>query len=322
MNRLPLLILLVGLLVGGGCAKLERPTEKSLLTFPKGRMAVDAVGLELGVAQLDVKQADHFDSFWNLLDQQEFPLELRKLLDQNGLRIAVMSSHPPPTLNELVGPPKIDPESLSEFEKALHAKGLLRPASRMVTHERISNREGQAHEIVTSDTQSETSWIIHQEDSKTVGTGKLVRGVMSITTFPQGDGSVRLVIQPQIHHGQVRPRIGVGQRSFLVESGQFVVPINALKFETTLRAGESLVIAPTRDVAELGSIMFGNNLASNDTLRENEVDEFKLVQSIKPSNSQPQPLHRILMVRVVQTQMDDLFSTSNVGEKLTTNSIQ
>ena len=184
----------------------------------------------------------------------------------------------------------------------------MRPQPRMLSHQRISNREGQAHKVDTSEVHSEASWIIRSGDSQTVGFGKLVQGVISITTFPQGDGSVRLVVLPEIHHGQAHPRIGAGQGSFLIESTQHITPIDELKFEVSLRCGESLVIAPTKDVSEKGKIFFGS---LQPTVIASELDKGIL--------DKPVPTHRMLLVRVVQTQMDDLFSDSNLNEKLTTN---
>ena len=211
-------------------------------------------------------------------------------------------------LNELIEDQKIDPAFMNEFEKQLNAKGLMRPQPRMLSHQRISNREGQAHTIVTSEIHNEASWIVRTGDSQTVGSGKLVQGIISITTYPQGDGSVGLVILPEIHHGQAHPRIGAGQGSFLVESTQHSLSIDELKFEVNLRSGESLVIAPTKDISEMGKIFFGS-LQSSAHL--SDLD--------KEIPDKPVPTHRMLLIRVVQTQMDDLFSNSNLNEKLITN---
>lgn len=263
-------------------------------------MAPDAVGLELGVAQLDSSQAESFEAFWNLLDHLELPLELRKQLDQNGLSAAIMAAHPPPMLGQLVAPPVVDPEDLTELEKQLHARGLLKPKPRMIIHDRISNREGQSHPIPVSELHAEASWIVRNGDRQTVGFGKQVQGIMAVTTYPQGDGSVRLIFHPEIHHGESRPRIVGGERSFLVESGKSVIPIHDLKLEVTLRAGESIIIAPTRDLSELGKLLFGSSRPAPEEAR-------KIF-----------PTHRILMVRVVQTQMDDLFTDHHLTEKLTT----
>lgn len=263
-------------------------------------MAVDAVGLELAVAQLDASQSESFEAFWNLLDQQELPLELRKRLDQNGIRAAVMASHPPPMFQQLVDPRVLGPDEMDELEKQLHANGLLQPTPRMITHDRISNREGQAHIVQTSEFHPQASWLVRNGEMQTPGYGEHVRGVMAVSTFPQGDGSVRLIIRPEIHDGASRPRIGVGGGTFLIESGQSVTPIDDLKMDITLRAGEAIVLAPTSDVSDLGRIFFGGS----------ELDNH--------SESKKRPhTHRILLIRVVQTQMDDLFSDTNLGEKLT-----
>ena len=287
-----------------GCAPWEKPDKKSTLTFPKTRIAVDAVGLELGVVQLDSDQSETFEQFWGLLDQQELPLELRKRLDQNGIRAAIMSSHPPALLHDLVEPKPIRMDKLTELEKQLHAKGLLREKQRMIAHERISSREGQSRPVATSGNHAEISWIIRNGDKQTVGSDKSVRGVISVTSYPQGDGSVRLVFKPEIHHGRIRHRIGAAEHAFLMKESQAVTPVDDLKFAVTLRSGESIVIAPTQDVADLGKLLFGNS----DIASESDV---AVAQASRPT-------HRILLVRVVQTQMDDLFSESNLVEKLTT----
>ena len=312
MRAIFLTILSVSISLGIGCAKIEPPVQKTSLTFPKSRIAVDAVGLDIGVAQLDSSQSKTFETFWGLLDQQELPLERRKVLDRNGLRVAIMSSHAPPQLNQLVDPPEIDPDLLNEFERQLFAKGLLRPQTRMLSHERISNREGQAHKVETSEVHREISWVIQADDQQTAGSGKLVRGVISVTTYPQGDGSVRLIVRPEIHHGQSRPRIGAGQGSFLVESSQFITPLDELKFELNLRSGESLVIAPTKDVSDMGKILFGTLQTAGNSVG---LDSAGLDSS---APKKPVATHRMLLIRVVQTQMDDLFSDSNLNEKLTT----
>ena len=314
-----LFFILICVVLAGGCAKIEQPIPKTALTFPKGRIAVDAVGLELGVAQLDSSQSETFDEFWRMLDQQELPLQVRQMLDANGIRVAVMASHAPTAFNQLVDVAVINPEVLNEFESQLHAKGMLRPQRRMVTHQRISNREGQAHEVVTSVVHPEASWVIKSGETQTAGFGQQVRGLISITTYPRGDGSVRLVVRPEIHHGQERARIGVGESSFLFQSGQHVTAIDELKFEVNLRSGESLVIAPTADNSGVGKLLFGN--ATDGLEIEAALNEQK--QEKENSNhNRPVPLHRMMMVRVVQTQMDDLFSNANLGEKLSTNPIR
>lgn len=293
-----LLVIPLGVLLG--CAPWDQTKKTGSISFPKARMAVDAVGLEIAVAQLDLGQSESFESFWSLLDQQELSLDLRKRLDQNGIRAAIMASHPPPMFQQLVDPKTLAPEEMNALEVQLNEHGLLRPTPRMVTHDRISNREGESHIVATSEYHPQASWTVLAGSSQTPGVAEHARGVMAISTYPQGDGSVRLIIRPEIHHGLSRQRIGVGGGTFLIESGQSVLPINDLKIEVNLRSGESLVLAPTRDISDLGRIFFGRP----------ELDS-------QPESKKSPLTHRFLVIRVIQTQMDDLFSDSNIGEKLT-----
>ncbi len=297
-----ILLLLICCVCVGGCARLEEPEKRSRNIFPQSKIAIDAVGLELGIAQLDSSQSESFERYWSLLDSQALSLELRKQLDQNGIRVAVMSSNPPSILHSLVADQPIVEAELTEFEKLLHGKNLLRPTQRMIAHERISNREGQAHPITISEPHAEVSWVSRRGDQQTVGSGSSVRGVISVTTYPQGDGSVRLIFTPEIHHGKARHQIGVAERSFLLHQGQTVNKIKDLEFEVNLRAGESIVVAPTTDVADMGKLFFGS---------------YAHVEN-RSVEGRPVPSHRVLLIRVVQTQMDDLFSDANMVEKLTT----
>ena len=303
MSRRVYFLILTLLVCVSGCAEWEAPEMPARSIFPESRIAPDAVGMEVALAQLDARQEDDFEVFWNQLDQQALPLELRKRLDQNGLRAAVMASAPPSILHELIDPPPILPDKLSSLEMQLYLKGLLRKKQRMITHDRISNREGELYSVPVSDIHSQINWNIRNGDMETPGAGAAVRGGVNITTFPQGDGTVKLLIEFEIHHGKSRPQIA--ERSFFKENRQAIYRIEDLKFEVVLMSGESLVLAPTADVADLGKLFFGS--------AQSEADRSGTISSESPAAS-----HRLLLIRIVQTQMDDLFNDSRFVEKLTT----
>ena len=288
----------------GGCAQWDKSEAGREFKFPQGRLASDAVALEIGIAQLDISQSKSFEEFWDLLDQQELPLSERQLLDQNGLRVAIMASHAPATLNELLSPRPLELEDLTLVEEHLMAENRLERKSRMVLHQRIANRDGQAHPVQTSKVHPQFSWTICNGDLKSLGAGQWVRGMIDVTTLPEGDGSVRLRFSPQIYHGEIRPSFGVANKAFFMDATQTICKIEDLTFTVRVRPGETVVIAPTADVEDLGLLFFGDT-------------EAKRSLSQKASHL----THRVLMVRVVQTQMDDLFGDSKTSERLTTTSV-
>ena len=355
-NRFLLITFLSLIVTTCGCAHWRKEKESiggRELKFPKARLSADSVGLEFGLAQLDNSQSMMFEHVWEQLDEQEVDLDVRKLLDQNGIRVAIMPSHAPAQFNKLVAPRPLEHEQLTLVERKLAEKGKLKPKSRMVEHQRISNRDGQSHPIQTSDVHPELSWVIHNNDRQSFGSGKSVRGMFKVTTTPQGDGTVRLRFSPQIYHGDPRPTYDVAGNAFFVESSQAVTKLAHLEFAVTVRPGESVVVAPTADLTDLGKLFFG--MADRNFAPPNEIvsvpDESKsdielLIESLpdhpdddidntnetfdllnldapwedpgKTETVTSNLTHRILMVRVVQTQMDDLFGNSAISERLST----
>ena len=213
-------------------------------------MAFDAVGLEIGIAQLDTDQTGAIDRVWRALDQQELSLETRQQLDKHGLKAAVMSQRPPSDFESLVNPRQVVLEELDGFHRQLYLKGKLKASERMLVHDRISNRQGESHAIPTSQVHPSLSWIIEtpathgSRETSIEQSAENVRGVIDIRTYPQGDGSVRVVVQPQIHHGDVTQQYGATASGFKFNQQQTIAAPESLEFDVSLRSGETLVIGP------------------------------------------------------------------------------
>ena len=144
-----------------GCESFRQSQETyQPPTLPTNRMAPDAVGLEIGIAQLDTGQTETIKRFWLALDQQELSLEARQQLDQHGLRVAIMSQRPPSDFEDLINPREVVLEELDGFQTQLYLKGKLKATDRMLVHNRISNRQGQSHPIPTSRLHPSLSWSI------------------------------------------------------------------------------------------------------------------------------------------------------------------
>ncbi len=308
------ILTLIMLLLLCSCARLDQPKPTNSLQFDAGQMATDSVAFEIGIAQLDNTQIESFEEFWSVLDQQKLPLPVRQRIDQNGLRVAIMASQAPAVLQQLLEPRSLDLEVLDVVEQQLAAKNRMKPKPRMILHERIVNRDGETYPIQTSEIHAEYAWIVRNGELQTVGTGQLVRGLFEIMTLPQGDGSVRLRVTPQIQHGHVQSMIGVAERDFIYDAGQTATRLTDLTFDVTLRPGETLVIAPTADRQDLGRLFFGPATPISPL----EPDPEKALEVTADQPTSTNLTHRMLLVRIVQTQLDDVFGKSLSADPLTT----
>ena len=149
------------LMVTCGCESFRQsPTTYQPLSLPASRLAPDAVGLEIGIAQVDTGQKEAIKRFWRDLDQQELSLETRQKLDKHGLKAAVMSQQPPSDFGDLVNPREIVMEELDGFQKQLYLGGHLKATERILTHNQVSTRQGQPHPIQTSMVHPSLSWTV------------------------------------------------------------------------------------------------------------------------------------------------------------------
>jgi len=205
-----------------------------------------AVALQVAVVQVDNDQQEIIKEFWSRLDSMKLGLADRQIADINGLRYAIMSPQRPAVLDQLLEPRELDISGLTDIQKQMASQGLLESPSRLLHHQRIENDTGEEFEIPVSGYYQQKDWSIVDKNGRTeTGSGELVKAFIQMTTFPQGDGSVRLVVEPEIHHGRPQQRYDVSQRTFLFSESQIEARIEPLKFSIDLQPGESLIMAPT-----------------------------------------------------------------------------
>ncbi len=282
IRLLGLAIMVLLAVVVGGCASWNRDSNDSNdVRLPPNPMMPGAVALEIAVAQIDQDQLETLDKLWNQLDHQAIELETRKRLDQNGLRVGVIPPKSPELLNQLLDDKSIDTSQLEPWQQQYVRSGHDKRRS-LILHERIQNGEGEAHEVPVSDVLPVASWSVTTSDSQFTGQGEQVRGFIKLVTYPKGDGRVTIELVPQIHHGRQRPTIGVAEDAFFFKNQQSVQVLKELRVMYSVRPGETLILGPNAQLEALGGVMFGHG----------QRNDF---------------WHRLLLIRLVRTQHDDLF---------------
>ena len=284
---------LIFLIAVAGCANWSADTEprsSSTFNLNNSRVSPGSVGIEIAVAQVDSDQAAQLENLLGTIDQQKLTLDVRQKLDRNGLRCGIMSARPPAVFHELLQPFVPDPESVDIAARPFALAGLLDPVSRLLLHQRLSNQSDEGYPIGTSDLYEHVEWIVNHSDHEVAGEASSARCFFDLTTYPSPDGSVTLKLAPVIRHGEEIPRIGVADGSFVMDRGQRQVNLEEVEFKVQLRSGQTLVIAANDPFPDRGPV-------------QNRLGQL-LLGSDKPGET------RLLLVRLVQTQMDDLFNYS------------
>lgn len=263
------------------------------------RMEPGSVALEIALAQLDAEQTAELESLMAKTDHQALDLELRKRLDRNGIWAGVLPSKPLAEMSHLLADQPIDVSQLQPWQVDFLEQQGRTTRSPLVLHERIQNGRGEEHPIPVSNTWAERSWVIHEGTGPSVGQGQNVRGYIVLRTYPTGDEGVRLIAVPQIRHGRTQAEYRVAEGSFAYGESQAKVVVDALKIDVRLRPGEILALSASATDGRLGSLLFGAADRSAD-----------LPHASPPDPDEPVG-RRLLLVRLVQTQRNDLFEADH-----------
>ena len=324
---LPLLVGLAAALFFCGCRNLDVGKEKVPgIVLPKSQMESDSIALRVAVAELDNLQKEEFESFIATTDPK-LPLDTRQLLDNNGLRVSVISDVNTSRLQRLLEPRVLERQWLNEQEAELAAAGKLEPVARLETQRHVEKKRGETFSVEISPIRTESIWQMHAMEGVRSDRARLAQCQMRITSWPQPDGSVKVEFVPEIHHGLNLSRIGVDGQSFAVRNRRDIKELRELAFEVSVRPGETIVVAPTNTLERMGKLFF--NAADEESPSKQVVDatgtddvdtsEFfpmldeeaasldapilvgheKIDDVVLEQDGRPKPWQRFLLVRVV-----------------------
>jgi hypothetical protein len=270
--------------VVGACAPLVQETPRPS-RLPPVKLAPDAVVLDAAFVRLPIKDQASYDEIWQAADELALPAELRRTLAWNGLRVGRFGQQLPARLRELLDTPLRPLENPEEAASGDATFGS--------TRQHLSVRSGQRTNLKTSEPYAHLS-VLWSEDGQIRGhTLTDASCLLVLRAFPQGDGRVRFTLVPEIEHGAPRTRWVRGEGMLIQQTGQERLVFQRLEVEATLAAGEWLLVTTTPQLMGLGAAFFAQG-------------------------TEPASHRRMLLVRLSQTQYDDLFAPEQTSAPLAT----
>jgi hypothetical protein len=266
-----------------GCAWIApQPRHLDATILKPAQMAPGSVVLDVFSIRLPAGDPDLGSRVWEEVDEQHFPVEVRRQLEKNGFRAGILAGQIPPSLSRLLDL-KGKPSAAGEVQQVKIAD--------LVTTARVSSQHmqthaGQRYEIAASGV-IEKMPVLVSESGETRGlTYEEAQGIFALHVDPQADGRVQLELVPEIHHGQNRQHWVGDQAIFRLETGRPKRAFEELKLAAVLSPGAMLLLGsqPNRQ-GSLGHYFFLENNGRDDRLDQ-----------------------KLILVRLCQTQHDDLVS--------------
>ena len=259
--------------------------------IPKGKsplaathMSPDAVVLECFFVRVPFGDPKSNHQLWQDVDEQHFPAELRRRLARNGFRVGLAGGQLPVALSELLEL-KDKPAPVSGGAHQSELTGM--ESEPRVVRRHLPIRTGRRKEIVTSGVYDALPVLLRDSGRLSGETYSQAQGLLAVKTFPQGDGRVRLEITPELHHDRARQRWVGDQGVLRLEAGRPRRAFDDLAFSATLLPGSMLILSSLPNLpGSLGHHFF--------TECDGQLEQ------------------KLLVVRLAQTQHDELFSAAEV----------
>lgn len=235
------------------------------------QMSKKSIGLEVATVTLQADQLGMLPEIFSRLDEQVLAPESRQLLSLNGIRAGVLGVQLPESVNLLL---------IEAADRRRHPTAETQPIEDDLRFVQCREKKGADAKL----------WGIRDvaakfNDGEVAATETLSQAecLMRLFGVPQGGAGATIRVIPEIEFGPLRQKYVVQDNAFHMEAKRDQRSYEDLEMEIPLRSGEVMMVTC--------------NPASEDSLGR----AFFFDHS--------QQSQKLLLVRLVQTQIDDLFES-------------
>lgn len=273
-----------------GCALWDVPKSSQPSKPPQNALAQDSVILEAAFAHMPTDEPEVEEAIWKQVDELVLEASVRRRLESNGFRIGILGAQMPTALRDLieqeanVNPLDVEGDDVSGSED-----------SRPYDQRRIQCRAGKRVKIQTAPIVPEFPLLEFDSSGKLLGENlRDAQCQIEIKAFPQGDGSTKVELTPEIEHGDYKNRITTAESSLVMQAGKLRKTFDDLRCHIRVAPGQSII---------LGAIRSDRGMAQ---------------RFFRETRGGGTPQRTVTVIRLAQTQMDDLFAPYRAPEPLAT----
>ena len=264
-----------------GCKPIT-PEVKGRSLLKPASLSPDSLVLDIFFVRFPFDDAAVNGELWDEIDEQHFSPACRNRLFRNGFRVGRVGNRIPVELARLMElgerPVSTDQPRRLELEDI--------EAGPSVRRRHLQIQPGRRSEIIASGFYDELPVITKDGSGQISGdVFRQAQAILALNTRAEGDARIGVSVTPEVHHGQPRTSwVGGNQGVLQLDSSREREVFESLAVEAMLEPGEMFVISSLPNRA--GSL--GHYFLT-------ETRSGKLQQ-------------KLLIIRLSQTQHDDLFS--------------
>ncbi len=270
-----------------GCARWaneDRQPTASTQLFPAMRKSLDSVIVETVLVRFPLSANQELDEIWQQTDESVLDISKRKRLYENGLRAGLIVGEIPKAIRD-----RIEETSYDQSTDALEHAGLAADVDNKMRQ--LHCRSGRRKELIVRRELPEPLTVISTQSGSVSGeTFDQPTVLFELRAIPHGDQQATVELVPEIQHGEMKQSFVSSEFGMRPEFRRPRHAWRELNIPMKLAAGQVMLVAATVPPKCLGSAFFTTHTAD---------------QSVE---------HVLLMLRVAETQLDELFEENSISE--------
>lgn len=270
-----------------GCSLFSKDSDTETTSgefkLPTPQMPADAVVVELQYLRMSEAKIAEVDQLWQISDEQVIPIQTRKRLEANGMRIGLVPGDMPAIVQQWIAEAqqRLRDETLEQASVASNIS---------LVPKQLTFRAGKRKEILLHAEQQQWVPVIYHEGDQLCGdTFEAPEFILGTTAIPHGDGRATLLFTPEIKHGQVRNVVVGKEAAFRFEWQRQRRAFDELLSQITLSPGQTVIVTCTEPPKGLGA-------------------QFFITESFSRQRE-----HVLVLMRLSKTQLDELFDPEGVS---------
>ena len=244
----------LGLMFGlvGGCARwLPKVSDEAPGgVVPKWvEISSDTVGVETILLRLTALDAQGLPELWGASDEQFLSAGLRMELDRNGLRVGKFHGMLPGVVQRWIG------ENAERIQTdPLEQAGVVADVSSFTQIFRC--RASQRKELTIRNFQKDSVTLLYNDGGVKGGRYDRPHFLMSLQATPNGDGSARLQLIPEMEYGEARRVVVAKDSAIRTDERRERLVWKDLGLDLQLQLGDCLLMGATMPAHGLGEHYF------------------------------------------------------------------
>jgi hypothetical protein len=219
-------------------------------------MPDNVAGVEVMIMRMSPDQSAAMEAVWSRTNEQALPFELRRRLDQNGIRATIVDSVIPLPLQAM-----IDSIEKRLGDDPFEQMGI---GADIVSHSRLLQcRSGQRKEILFGNKRSEPITLLHNHDG--VVSGRRFdepQLLFDLRAQPNADGSTLFSLVPEVQYGPLKQKFVSQEFGIRSESKRDAVQWTDVMIDQNFKPGQMLMISAAEPPRGLGEHFFFTNTVS------------------------------------------------------------